>query len=77
MSRKGDCWDNACAESFFGTLEQELAGKADWADEAEARAAVADYIHRFYNSVRRHSTLNDISPVAFEEHHRAQQSMAA
>lgn len=77
MSRKGDCWDNACAESFFGTLEQELAGDADWADEAEARAAVGDFIHKFYNSVRRHSTLDYISPVAFEEEHRVHQAIAA
>jgi putative transposase len=77
MSRKGDCWDNACAESFFGTLEQELGGKADWADEAEARAAVGAYIHKFYNPVRRHRTLGQVSPVAFEEQYRVHQTKAA
>lgn len=77
MSRKGDCWDNACAESFFGTLEQELGGKANWADETEARAAVSDYIHKFYNPVRRHGTLGHVSPVDFEEQYRVHQNMAA
>lgn len=67
MSRKGDCWDNAVAESFFGTLEQELVGQADlWNGVAAAREAVGDYIHAFYNAVRRHRTLGQRSPVAFE-----------
>jgi putative transposase len=67
MSRKGDCWDNAVAESFFGTLEQELVlPEGPWTNEATARAAVADYIHGFYNQSRRHSTLGHRSPVEFE-----------
>jgi len=71
MSRKGDCWDNAVAESFFGTLEQELVRSSPrWADEAEARKAVGDYIHRFYNAQRRHSTLGYLSPVDFELRHK-------
>ena len=71
MSRKGNCWDNAVAESFFGTLEQELVGQLStpWADEAAARAAVGDYIHRFYNLRRRHSLLGHVSPVDFEASH--------
>lgn len=77
MSRKGDCWDNACVESFFGTLEQELGGDANWADETEARAAVSDYIHHFYNPVRRHSTLDYSSPVAYEHQYRLNQAKAA
>ena len=71
MSRKGNCWDNAVAESFFGTLEQEEVRQgADWADEDAARAAVSDYIHGFYNQRRRHSTLGQLSPVDFEAAHR-------
>jgi putative transposase len=77
MSRKGDCWDNACAESFFGTLEQELGGDVIWADETEARAAIGDYIHHFYNPVRRHSTLDYSSPVAYEHQYRLNQAEAA
>jgi transposase InsO family protein len=73
MSRKGNCWDNAVAESFFGTLEQELVGRLDepWDDEKAAREAVATYIHGFYNASRRHSTLGHRSPVDFEVLHRA------
>lgn len=67
MSRKGDCWDNAVAESFFGTLEQELAGRApDWADAEDAKTAVVDYITTFYNRTRKHSTLSNVSPTQFE-----------
>ena len=77
MSRKGDCWDNACAESFFGTLKQELGGDVIWADETEARAAIGDYIHHFYNPVRRHSTLDYSSPVAYEHQYRLNQAEAA
>ncbi len=72
MSRKGNCWDNAVSESFFGTLEQELVREndGDWNDLDEARAAVSNYIHSFYNSMRRHSTIGYRSPVDFERHHR-------
>ena len=73
MSRKGDCWDNAVAESFFGTLEQELVRRNQWEDQDAARAAIADYIHGFYNTERRHSTLGDVSPAAFEAAFRARQ----
>jgi len=67
MSRKGDCWDNAVAESFFGTLEQELVGQSDrWEDVEAARHAVGDYINHFYNAIRRHRTLGQRSPVDFE-----------
>ena len=66
MSRKGDCWDNAVAESFFGTLEQELVRRKHWRGAEDARADVADYIHEFFNTERRHSTLGQISPAAFE-----------
>jgi putative transposase len=67
MSRKGDCWDNAVAESFFGTLEQELAGRASWSTVADGTAAVVDYIVAFYNRTRRHGTLGQVSPLTFEQ----------
>ena len=78
MSRKGNCWDNAPAESFFGTLEQELVLQEDpWLDECAARTAVGDYIHGFYNQRRRHSTLGQVSPVEFEATHAAARALAA
>lgn len=67
MSRKGNCWDNAVAESFFGTLEQELVPQKPWKDLAAARQAVSQYIHRYYNPIRRHSTLGYLSPTNFEK----------
>jgi transposase InsO family protein len=67
MSRKGDCWDNAVAESFFSTLKMELVHDADWVTHEQAIAAVAEYIEIFYNTQRRHSALGYISPAAFED----------
>jgi putative transposase len=67
MSRTGDCWDNAVAESFFGTLKQELAVEVVWQNRAEAHAAVSEYIHAYYNATRRHSTLGYLSPNEYEE----------
>jgi transposase InsO family protein len=57
MSRKGNCWDNAVAESFFATLKTELVYRRRFATRAEAREAIFDFIEIFYNSHRRHSTL--------------------
>jgi putative transposase len=65
MSRKGNCWDNSVVESFFSSLKTELQ-PASWATRAEARAALADYIDRFYNVRRLHSTLGYRSPADFE-----------
>jgi transposase InsO family protein len=67
MSRKGNCWDNAVAESFFATLELELIAKARWATREEARRAIFRYIETWYNRERRHSTLGYISPAVYEE----------
>ncbi len=67
MSRKGDCWDNAVAESFFATLEAELLAGARWRTHAEARQAIFEYIATWYNTRRRHSTLGYRSPVAYEQ----------
>jgi putative transposase len=66
MSRKGNCWDNAVAESFFATLKTELVHDADWHTRDEARSALFEYIEVWYNRVRRHSTLDYKSPVQYE-----------
>ena len=63
MSRRGDCYDNAVVESFFGTLKQELVQHARWYDTAEARAAIHDYIEVFYNRQRLHSSLGYRTPA--------------
>jgi len=62
MSRKGDCWDNAAIESFFSTMKTERTNRRRYASRDEARADVFDYIERFYNPRRRHSTLGQVSP---------------
>jgi putative transposase len=66
MSRKGNCWDNAVAESFFATLKTELVYRRRFATRAEAREVIFDFIETFYNSHRRHSTLGYLSPMEFE-----------
>ncbi len=66
MSRVGDCWDNAVAESFFATLKTELANDADWHTREQARAAIFRYIEMWYNPRRRHSSLGHLSPMEFE-----------
>jgi len=67
MSRKGDCWDNAVAESFFATLKLELLGDDIFADHATARTLVFEYIEAYYNRRRRHSALGYVSPAAYEK----------
>lgn len=66
MSRKGDCWDNAVAESFFGTLKTELVHHRNYRTRDEARADIFEWIEVFYNRKRRHSTLGYLSPAEFE-----------
>jgi transposase InsO family protein len=66
MSRKGDCYDNAPVESFFGTLKTELLHRDPWPTRAHARHAIADYIEHFYNPYRRHSSLGQLSPAEYE-----------
>ena len=66
MSRRGDCWDNAVAESFFATLKVELVHHAAWATRAAARTELFEYLELFYNGQRRHSALGYLSPRAFE-----------
>ena len=63
MSRRGDCYDNAVVESFFGTLKQELVHGATWPTLGDARAAIHDYIEVFYNRQRLHSALGYRTPA--------------
>lgn len=66
MSRRGDCWDNAVAESFWGTLKNELADEMDFATRADARRVIFEYIESFYNLRRRHSSIAYRSPREHE-----------
>jgi putative transposase len=66
MSRKGNCWDNAVAESFFATLEKELIEVSDWHTRAEARRAIFNFIEVWYNRQRRHSSLDYRTPAEYE-----------
>lgn len=67
MSRKGECLDNAVAESFFGSLKNELVYHEDYRTRAEAKQSVFEYIEVFYNRKRRHASLNYMTPVEYEE----------
>jgi putative transposase len=67
MGSKGDCFDNAVAESFFATLKKELINRRSWPAKAELRTEVFDYIEVFYNRERRHSTLGQRSPADYEK----------
>jgi transposase InsO family protein len=66
MSRKGNCWDNACVESFFGTLKKELVHHRHYRTREEAKQDIFEWIEVFYNRQRRHSTLGYRSPAEFE-----------
>jgi putative transposase len=66
MSRKGDCWDNAVAESFFATIKGELLDHKTFETRAEVTAAIADYVDAFYNVHRLHSSIGYVSPIEFE-----------
>jgi putative transposase len=70
MSRKGNCWDNAVAESFFASLKREALDGPAPETRAAARTAIGEYIERFYNSRRRHSHLDYVSPIKYEESFR-------
>jgi putative transposase len=67
MSARGNCYDNAVVESFFGLLKRERVNRTRYLTRDEARTDVFDYIERFYNRKRRHGRLGNISPMAFEE----------
>ncbi|RBH51976.1 IS3 family transposase, partial [Pseudomonas sp. MWU13-2860] len=65
MSRKGNCFDNAPIESFWGTLKNELVHHRRYATRAEAEASIREYIEIFYNRQRRHSRLGNLAPAEF------------
>ena len=67
MSRRGNCWDNACAESFFAQMKKEWFKPLDTLTRIDTCVEVQYYIEEYYNSVRRHGTLQDISPIEYEE----------
>jgi putative transposase len=66
MSRRGNCHDNAVAESFFQLLKRERVKRQTYPTRKAARQDIFDYIEMFYNTVRRHSTIGCLSPVEFE-----------
>jgi len=66
MSRLGNCWDNAVAESFFSTLKQELVTGSNWKTRREATTALVEFIEVWYNRQRRHQTLGYRTPVQYE-----------
>lgn len=67
MSRAGNVWDNSAMESFFSSLKTERLARKTFRTRDEIRAEVFDYIERFYNPIRRHSTLGYVSPIDFEK----------
>ena len=67
MSRRGNCWDNAVAESFFGSLKTELDSDGPFQTREQARREIFEYLEIFYNGIRRHSTLDYMSPREFEQ----------
>jgi putative transposase len=72
MSARGNCYDNAVVESFFGLLKRERVNRTRYLNRDEAKADVFDYIERFYNRKRRHGYLGNISPAVFEERNQNQ-----
>ena len=66
MSRRGNCWDNAVAESFFSSLKKERIKKRIYKTREIAHAEIYEYIEMFYNRTRRHSHLSGVSPEVFE-----------
>ena len=67
MSRRGNCYDNAVAESFFSSLKKERIKRKIYSTREEAKSEIFEYIEVFYNRKRRHSHLNQLSPVKFEK----------
>jgi len=67
MSKKGDCWDNAVAESFFHTLKVELIHRTRFRTREEAKAKIFEYVEMYYNTKRAHSTLGYLSPFEYEK----------
>ncbi len=77
VGRKGECWDNAVAESFFATIKRELVDTRSWPTQTGLRRAVFEYIEGWYNTRRLHSTLGYLSPAQYEAvHHNADRQAA-
>ncbi len=76
MSCKGNCWDNAVAESFFGSLKKGRVHSMNYKTREEAKADIIDYIEMFYNSFRRHSHLGTKNPREFMKHWQEQKKVA-
>ena len=77
MSRKGNCWDNACVESFFGNLKAEWVKEKIYESFEDGQKDIFNYIEVFYNRKRRHASLGYVSPVVYEEMHEMKQGQAA
>jgi transposase InsO family protein len=77
MSRKGNCWDNACVESFFGNLKAEWVKEKIYETFEDSKKDIFNYIEVFYNRKRRHKTLGYVSPVVYEEMYEMKQERAA
>jgi len=77
MSRKGNCWDNACVESFFGSLKNEWIRGKIYESFDDGKKDIFNYIEMFYNRKRRHKTLGYVSPVVYEEMYEMKQEQAA
>jgi len=77
MSRKGNCWDNACVESFFGSLKTEWVKGKIYESFEDGKKDIFNYIEMFYNRKRRHKTLGYVSPVVYEEMYEMNQNRAA
>ena len=77
MSRKGNCWDNACVESFFGSLKSEWVKSKIYETYEDGEKDIFKYIEVFYNRKRRHASLGYVSPAVYEEMHEMKQDRAA
>ena len=77
MSQKGNCWDNAVVESFFGSLKNEWIQKKNYETLEDAKKDIFNYIEVFYNRKRRHASLGNVSPVVYEEMYEMKQERAA
>lgn len=75
MSRRGNCDDNAPAESFFGSLKSELVHGRRFETHGELRSALFDYIETFYNTRRRHTSLGFLTPAEYEARHHEQRAL--
>ena len=77
MSRKGNCWDNACVDSFFGSLKNEWIRGKIYKTFDDAKKDIFNYVEVFYNRKRRHASLGYVSPAIYEEMHEMKQNRAA